>query len=89
MIIRGIRPIASIEHPRSPGGSRSGTASFRIYPTTNDNWRDTQEARGDSEHRSRPAISLESAIVATLQPGAYTAILQDRTASQVGLVEVC
>jgi hypothetical protein len=41
---------------------------------TNDNWRDTQEAQIEQTHLS-PADDRESAIVVTLAPGAYTAVV--------------
>ena len=55
---------------------------------TNDNWRDTQEAEILSTGIP-PADDLESAIVATLAPGAYTAIVRGNgNTSGVALVEV-
>jgi hypothetical protein len=55
---------------------------------TNDNWRDTQEAAIRATGIP-PNSDLESAIVATLTPGAYTAIMRgnDNT-SGIALVEV-
>jgi glucose/arabinose dehydrogenase len=56
--------------------------------TSNDNWRDTQEAEIMNSQLA-PRNDLESAIIATLQPGAYTAVVQGKNgASGVGLVEV-
>ncbi len=43
----------------------------------NDNWRDTQEAAIEATGIP-PSDDRESAIVATLDPGAYTAILQGK-----------
>jgi hypothetical protein len=55
---------------------------------TNDNWRDTQEAEIIATGRA-PSNDLESAIVADLAPGAYTAILAGNAdTTGVGLVEV-
>lgn len=55
---------------------------------TNDNWRDTQEDEIQATGIP-PAGDLESAIVATLSPGAYTAIVRGNgNTSGVGLVEV-
>jgi hypothetical protein len=55
---------------------------------TNDNWRDTQEAEIQATGIP-PTGDLESAIVATLVPGAYTAIVRgDGSTSGVALVEV-
>jgi glucose/arabinose dehydrogenase len=56
--------------------------------TSNDNWRSTQEAEIMASQLA-PLNNLESAIIATLQPGAYTGIVQGQGgASGVGLVEV-
>ncbi len=55
---------------------------------SNDNWRDTQQTE-IVDSQLAPTNDLESAIVQTLQPGAYTAILKGKGgASGVGLVEV-
>jgi glucose/arabinose dehydrogenase len=55
---------------------------------TNDNWRDTQQNEIMNSGLA-PQNDLESAIIATLQPGAYTSIVQGKNgASGVGLVEV-
>jgi hypothetical protein len=56
------------------------------FPTIiNDNWRDTQIPCTDLP----PTNDLESAICATLNPGAYTAIIRgENNGSGVGLVEV-
>jgi hypothetical protein len=54
----------------------------------NDNWRDTQE--GEIEATGIPPQNdLEAAIVATLSPGSYTAILRGKDqGTGVGLVEI-
>jgi hypothetical protein len=55
---------------------------------TNNNWRDTQEAEIQATGIP-PTNDLESAIVATLNPGAYTAIVRGNgNTSGVALVEV-
>src|SRR5947207_4970879 len=54
----------------------------------NDNWRDTQEAEIIATGLA-PTNNLESAIVVTLAPGPYTAILQGKNnTSGVAIVEV-
>jgi hypothetical protein len=54
----------------------------------NDNWRDTQEAEIQSTGIP-PTDDLESAIVATLFPGGYTAIVRGKNnTSGVALIEV-
>jgi hypothetical protein len=54
----------------------------------NDNFRDTQEAELQASGFS-PSNNLESAMIATLQPGTYTTLVRDKNGdSGVGLVEV-
>ena len=54
---------------------------------TNDNWKDTQKS--DIEATGIPPSSdLESAIVTTLAPASYTAILRGNGGTGVGLVEI-
>ena len=63
-----------------------GPAGF--VTITNDNWRDTQPLEIQATGIP-PTNDLESAIVATLDPGAYTAIVQGKNStSGVALVEV-
>ena len=63
-----------------------GPAGFATI--TNDNWRDTQEAEIQATGIP-PTNNLESAIVATLNPGAYTAIVRGKNnTSGVALVEI-
>ena len=55
---------------------------------TNDNWNDTQEAEIMATQLA-PSNDLESAIVTTLLPGAYTAIVSGvRDGTGVGLAEI-
>jgi hypothetical protein len=55
---------------------------------TNDNWRDTQEQE-IIDSTIPPTNDLESAIVATLDPGPYTAIVRGKDdGTGIGLVEV-
>jgi glucose/arabinose dehydrogenase len=56
--------------------------------TSNDNWRDTQEAEIMNSQLA-PSNNLESAIIATLPPGAYTSVVKGKNgASGAGLVEI-
>ncbi|PYJ09678.1 MAG: hypothetical protein DMF06_09265 [Verrucomicrobia bacterium] len=56
--------------------------------TSNDNWRDTQETEIMSTGLA-PQNNLESAIVATLPPGAYTSVVRgNNAATGIGLVEI-
>ncbi|MEY2549412.1 MAG: hypothetical protein QOD64_1994, partial [Verrucomicrobiota bacterium] len=88
VIVRGIGPSLSGLNPvlanpvlelRGPDGS---------LITSNDNWKDTQQIEIENSTLA-PASPLESAIVATLVPGNYTAILSGKDASTgIGLVEM-
>jgi len=62
-------------------------ASDGALITQNDNWKDTQEA--DIEATGlQPSNDFESAIVSTLDPGTYTAVVSGRNGGTgVGLVE--
>jgi phospholipase/lecithinase/hemolysin len=56
--------------------------------TSNDNWRDTQQAEIQATGAA-PTNPLESAIVRTLNPGSYTAILRGKNGGTgIGLVEI-
>lgn len=55
--------------------------------TSNNDWKETQQSEIEASGFA-PQDDLESAIIATLEPGAYTAIVQGLNASSgVGLVE--
>ncbi len=55
---------------------------------TNDNWKDTQQTEIE-DTGLQPTDDLESAIVATLPPGAYTAVVSGKDGGTgIGLVEV-
>jgi len=55
---------------------------------TNDNWKDTQETEIAATNLA-PSSDLESAIIGTFPPGAYTAIVSGKNGGTgVGLVEV-
>jgi hypothetical protein len=56
---------------------------------TNDNWKDTQQAEIQATGLA-PPNDLESAVLRTLQPGNYTAVLSGKggTLPRLGLVEV-
>jgi hypothetical protein len=63
-----------------------GPAGFTTI--SNDNWRDTQETELIGTGLA-PTHNLESAILTTLDPGAYTAIVSGKTnSSGVALIEV-
>jgi len=59
--------------------------------TTNDNWKDNsaQQQQDITNNQLAPPNDLESAIVATLQPGSYTAIVRGQNnGTGIGLLEV-
>jgi len=56
--------------------------------TTNDNWKDNPEMADIEETGLAPSNDLESAIIETLDPGLYTAVVKgENGATGVGLVE--
>jgi hypothetical protein len=90
VLIRGIGPsLTGSGVPNSladPVLELHGPGSFATI--TNDNWKQNQGAEIQATGIP-PTDDLESAIVATLAPGAYTAILRGNgNTSGVGLVEV-
>jgi hypothetical protein len=55
---------------------------------TNDNWKESQEAEIEATNLA-PKDDAESALIATLQPGTYTAVLSGKSGGTgIGLVEV-
>ena len=90
VILRGLGPSLSgsgltglLQDPTLELHDASGATIF-----TNDNWRETQEAEIMATGIP-PNDDRESAIVATLDPGAYTAIIQGKNgATGTALVEV-
>ena len=92
VIIRAIGPsLTTFGFPASelladPTLELHGPGAF--ITLTNNNWRDSQQAEIEASGLA-PTNDLESAIVATLPPGAYTAIIRGNGAGVgVGLVEV-
>jgi hypothetical protein len=59
-----------------------------LLMTSNDNWKDTQQAEIEISTIA-PTNDLESALIATLAPGNYTAILRGKNGTTgIGLVEM-
>ena len=79
VILRAIGP--SLAASGSPAFCKTRSLSCTTLRarrlSTNDNWRDTQEAAIEATGL-QPNDDREAAIVATLDPGAYTAILQGK-----------
>lgn len=99
LIISGTGPKQIIVRGLGPSLGASGVPGTLPNPTlkifnnqaqlvaSNDNWQDTQAAE-ISATGFAPTNPLESAILATLQTGAYTVILDDAAgATGIGLVE--
>jgi hypothetical protein len=90
VVVRGIGP-SLVQHGLTdvlsdPVIELHGPSGFTTL--SNDNWRDTQEAAITATGLA-PTNDLESAIVATLNPGAYTAIVKGKNNVQgLALVEV-
>jgi hypothetical protein len=88
VIIRGIGPSLAGSGVQGPLADpvlelHQGNSTLAI----NDNWKETQQAEIQATTLA-PTNDLESAIVANLQPGAYTAILRGKNDIGVGLIEV-
>ena len=91
MIIRGIGP--SLTAGGQPLGGRLENPTLELFDQStsiafNDNWKDSQ--RTDVEQSGvAPTNDNESAIVRTLSPGQYTAVLRGQNGTTgIGLVEV-
>ena len=98
-IVTGTSPKKVLVRGIGPSLASADVVGFLTDPTlelhagstiifSNDDWRSVQEAEIQAT-TIPPSDDLESAIVATLDPGAYTAILAGRTGGTgVGLVEI-
>ncbi len=92
VVIRGIGPSLQVNGTPVAGSLQDPTLTLHASDgrtiTVNDNWKDTQEA-GLRTTGIAPDNDLESAIIATFEPGNYTAILRGKNgATGIGLVEV-
>jgi phospholipase/lecithinase/hemolysin len=91
VIVRGIGP--SLTQYNVPNALQDPTLELHDQSNGaviafNDNWKDTQQTEIEQSGLA-PSNDAESAIVATLNPGAYTAILQGKNnGTGIGLVEV-
>jgi len=90
VIVRGIGPTLAnsgiTDALADPVLELHGPGGFATV--TNDNWRDTQEQQLQASGLS-PSNNLESAIWATLNPGAYTAILRGTNGTTgIALMEI-
>jgi hypothetical protein len=90
VIIRGIGPSLAAVGVQGPLADPTLELRDSIgnLLQANDNWRDTQQ-QAIQDTMLAPSNDLESAIVASLQPGAYTAIVSGRNSTTgIGLVEI-
>ena len=97
-IVTGLTPKQVIVRAIGPSLEAFGVAGALADPTlelyapdgsvfSNDNWKDTQEAEIEATGLM-PTNDLESAIVQSLDPGAYTAVLRGKDdTTGIGLVE--
>lgn len=98
IVITGVDPVKIVARAIGPSLGNFGVAGFLLDPTlelhdtngnvtSNDNWRDTQEDELLADQLA-PSDDRESAIAATLLPGAYTAIISGKNnTSGVALIE--
>ena len=85
VIVRGLGTSLTVDGALADPTLELNTSTASLM---NDDWRSTQEQE-ISASGIPPASNLEPAIVATLEPGAYTAVLRGKGgASGVGLLEV-
>lgn len=88
VIVRGIGPSLSGLNPLLANPVLELRASNGSLITSNDNWRDAQETEIQNSALA-PTNNLESAIVATLAPANYTAILRGQNGTTgIGMVEM-
>jgi hypothetical protein len=86
VLVRGLGPSLGTSYLADPTLELRDSSGSLLQ--SNDNWRDTQEAEIIATGLS-PQNDLESALVRTLNPGNYTAIVSGVSgATGVGLVEV-
>jgi hypothetical protein len=90
LLIRGLGP--TLAHFNVPGAMENPMLELHdgsgSLITTNDNWKDTQQA-AIAATQLAPAANAEAAILVTLPPGAYTAIQRGAGGGTgVGLIEV-
>ena len=99
-IITGNEPKQVIVRALGPSLAQAGINDLLVDPvlelygpngsliTTNDNWKDTQQAHIEASGLP-PNEEAESAIIATLAPGNYTAVVRGRDGTRgIGLVEI-
>ncbi|MEY2550774.1 MAG: hypothetical protein QOG12_918, partial [Verrucomicrobiota bacterium] len=88
VIIRGVGPsLAGVVPNPLPNPTLQLNRDNTVL-TTNDDWKDTQQTEIQNSGLA-PTNNLESAIIRTLDPGNYTAVLRDKNnGAGIGVVEV-
>jgi hypothetical protein len=88
VIILGIGPSLSSFLPNPLPNPTLQLNRDNTVLTTNDDWKETQQTEIQNSGLA-PTHNLESAIIRTLDPGNYTAILRDKdNAAGIGIVQV-
>ncbi len=100
-VVQGSGPQTVVVRARGPSLVPFGITNALPNPTlqlvrssdsmvlaTNDDWQTAGNAAAITSSGFAPSNSLESAILITLNPGAYTAIVQGVSGTGVGIVEV-
>jgi phospholipase/lecithinase/hemolysin len=90
VILRALGPSLSSHGVQGPISDQTLTLYNKagVALANNDNWQDTQQAEIQATGLA-PQNNLESAIVQTLSPGSYTAILRGKNSNTgIGLVEL-
>jgi hypothetical protein len=93
VIVRALGPSPKVNWQPLPGAMQDPTLELHgpcaFGTITNDNWRDSQEAAQIEATGLAPTDDRESAIDATLAPGAYTAVLRGKNnTTGIAVVEV-
>jgi hypothetical protein len=88
VILRGVGPsLAGVVPNPLPNPTLQLNRDNTVL-TTNDDWKDTQQTEIQNSGLA-PTNNLESAIIRTLDPGNYTAVLRDKNnGAGIGVVEV-
>jgi hypothetical protein len=94
LLVRAVGPSLNINGAPLPGRLADPTLELWAQGgstpiATNDNWRDSQQANAIAASGLAPSADPESAVLATLPVGNYTAVVRGRdNQSGLGLVEV-
>ena len=87
VLIRGIGPSLTVPSPLADPVLELHDSNGNIIET-NDNWKDSPERAEIEATGIPPENDFESAILRTVSPAGYTAILRGATGSGIGVVEI-